>query len=83
MEITPAAEKQLRRLPKTVALRLQNQLNQIAERENPLDYLTPLKGDWVPFYKLRVGDYRLIIDVENQTLTLVLIRVGHRKNVYD
>ena len=56
---------------------------QRVERENPLDYLTPLKGDWVPFYKFRVGDYRLIIDVENLTLTLVFICVGHRKNVYD
>jgi len=42
-----------------------------------------LKGDWAPFYKLRVGDYRLIIDIENETLTLLLVRAGHRKNVYD
>ncbi|NDD25739.1 MAG: type II toxin-antitoxin system RelE/ParE family toxin [Actinobacteria bacterium] len=82
VKITPPAEKQLKRLPKPVALRLRNQLHQIAEKENPLDFLTPLKGDWVPFYKMWVGDYRLIIDVEDETLTLILIRAGHRKNVY-
>jgi mRNA interferase RelE/StbE len=62
---------------------MRSQLNQLALKENPISYLTPLKGDWAPFYKLRVGDYRLIIDAENETLTLLLVRAGHRKNVYD
>ena len=82
VEITPAANKQLKRLPELEVQRMRNQLEQLALKENPINYLTPLKGDWAPFYKLRVGDYRLIIDVENDTLTLLLVRAGHRKNVY-
>jgi len=80
--ITPAANKQLKRLPKLEVQRMRNQLEQLALKENPISYLTPLKGDWAPFYKLRVGDYRLIIDVEGETLTLLLVRAGHRKDVY-
>ena len=62
---------------------MRNQLDQLALKENPVSYLTPLKGDWAPFYRLRVGDYRLIIDAENATLTLLLVRAGHRKDVYN
>jgi mRNA interferase RelE/StbE len=83
VEISPAAIKQLKRLPKQEVQKMRSQLNQLALKENPISYLTPLKGDWAPFYKLRVGDYRLIIDAENETLTLLLVRAGHRKNVYD
>ena len=62
---------------------MRSQLDQLALKENPVSYLTPLKGDWAPFYRLRVGDYRLIIDAENETLTLLLVRAGHRKDVYN
>ncbi len=61
---------------------MRNQLEELVQRENPVRYLTPLKGDWAPFYKFRVGDYRMIIDVEDEKLTLLLVRAGHRKHVY-
>jgi mRNA interferase RelE/StbE len=83
VEITPAAEKQLRKLPQQEVQKMRNQLDQLAQKENPVKYLTPLKGDWSPFYRLRVGDYRLIIDIEGETLTLLLVRAGHRKDVYN
>jgi mRNA-degrading endonuclease RelE of RelBE toxin-antitoxin system len=34
-------------------------------------------------FKLRVGDYRAIIDVDNSTKTIKVLKVGHRKNVYE
>lgn len=82
VEITPAAVKQLKRLPQEVAQRMQSQLEQLVLKEDPISYLTPLKGDWAPLYKLRFGDYRMIIDVEEAVLTLVLVRAAHRRHVY-
>ena len=33
-------------------------------------------------YKLRIGDYRVIIDLEKDKLIVLIIKIGHRKNVY-
>ncbi len=36
-----------------------------------------------PLYKLRVGDYRLIADIDKGELIILIVRLGHRSNVYD
>lgn len=46
-----------------------------------LDDLEPLSG--YPYYKLRVGDYRVLIDWDRETDTLYVGAVAHRRNVYD
>jgi mRNA interferase RelE/StbE len=43
--------------------------------------VTKLVGD--PGYKLRVGDYRVIIDIDNKKLTILVLKAGHRKNIYN
>ena len=43
-----------------------------------LEHLEEIEG-----FKLRVGDYRLIIDVDNTAKTLTILKAGHRKNVYE
>lgn len=43
-----------------------------------LKHLTQIKG-----YKLRVGDYRIIIDVQDKIKVLYVLKIGHRRNVYD
>jgi mRNA interferase RelE/StbE len=49
-------------------------------RVRPQAYLIRLVGDTT--YKFRVGDYRLIIDVEQKKLSVIVIKIGHRKNIY-
>ncbi|MEK6868352.1 MAG: type II toxin-antitoxin system RelE/ParE family toxin [Nanoarchaeota archaeon] len=46
----------------------------------PESYVEKLVG--IPGYKFRVGDYRVILDLENDRLLILVIKVGHRKNVY-
>jgi len=48
---------------------------------DPFRYLEPLIE--IRGFKLRVGDYRVIIDVENEIKILHVLKVGHRKNVYE
>jgi len=75
---TPKAEKQLGKLPKDVQVRIINGLKRI--RIRPELHLTKLVDDSA--YKFRVGDYRLFIDIIHDKLILLVVKVGHRRNVY-
>jgi len=70
------AKKQLFKLEKNVQERIITALERI--RIRPEDFVTKLIGD--PGYKLRVGDYRLIMDIDNNNLLILVIKVGHRKD---
>ncbi len=72
------AEKQFMKLSKTVQRRIVSVLERI--RIRPGNYLSRLAG--LPYYKLRVGDYRLIIDLQKNLLIIYVIKVAHRKNIY-
>ncbi|HLC31879.1 MAG TPA: type II toxin-antitoxin system RelE/ParE family toxin [Candidatus Nanoarchaeia archaeon] len=69
----------LNKLEKETKERIWNKLQQC--KENPfhfLEHLEEIKG-----FKLRVGDYRLIIDVNNESKILHVLKIGHRKNIYE
>lgn len=42
-----------------------------------------LKGDLKGYYRYRVGDYRIIYEINNQTIQVIIIKIAHRKNVYE
>ena len=43
----------------------------------------PLTANWSGFYKLRVGDYRVVYEFITETKIIIIDRVGHRREVYD
>jgi len=69
----------LNKLEKSIKERIWNKLQQC--KENPFHFLEHLED--IGGYKLRVGDYRLIIDVDKATQTLHILKAGHRKNIYE
>ncbi len=71
------AKKQLFKLERVIQEKIIIALERI--RIRPQDYLTKLIGD--PGYKLRVGDYRIIMDLDNTNLLILVIKIGHRKNI--
>ena len=73
------ALRQLKKLEKQIQERIIAVLERI--RVRPETYVTKLVGD--PGYKLRVGDYRVILDIDNKILKILILKVGHRKNIYD
>lgn len=73
------ALNQLKKMEKNVQERIIAVLERI--RLRPESYVTKLVGD--PGYKLRVGDYRIILDIDNKILRILILKVGHRKNIYD
>lgn len=73
-----SALKQLNNLEKNIQERIISTLERI--RIRPESYLIRLVDD--PGYKLRAGDYRLIIDLDKEKLIILVIKIEHRKNVY-
>lgn len=73
------AFKQLKKLDRNTQDRIISSLERI--RIRPENYITKLVGD--PGYKLRVGDHRIILDLDNHMLRILVIKAGHRKNIYD
>jgi len=49
----------------------------------PLKFGLPLRRTLKNFFKLRVGDYRIIYQIEDQEVTVLVIKVGHRREVYE
>ena len=67
----------LEKLPKDARDRIFRKV--ISAKENPFHFFESLEGN--DFYKMRVGDYRVIADIDNNRITVIL--VGHRKNIYE
>ena len=72
------ALSQLKKLEKNAQERIIAVLERI--RVRPEIHVTKLVGD--PGYKLRVGDYRIIMDIDNKILRILILKVGHRRNIY-
>ncbi|QRF75542.1 Plasmid stabilization system protein [Thermoplasmatales archaeon] len=73
------AFKQLRKLDGEIRERIVSSLERI--RIRPDAYVKKLVGD--DGYKLRIGSYRVILDLDREKLIILVLRIGHRKNVYD
>ena len=70
--------QQLKKLEKKINLRVISTLERC--RVRPHSYVKKLVG--YPYYRLRVGDYRVIMDIKQNELKIFIIVVGHRKNIY-
>ena len=73
-----SALKQLSKLEKNLQGRIIAALERI--RIRPEAYVKKLIGE--PAYRLRVGDYRIILDVDENKLLILIIKIGHRSAIY-
>ena len=79
IEITETAKDFLKKLQKKDAEVILNKIYSI--RENPYRFLKRLKGE--KLWRLRIGDYRAKVDVIISMNKIIVVRIGHRKNIYD
>jgi len=83
VEITRTAEKQIQKLNRTVQESIIRFLRErVQTADNPRQSGRPLHGDKGGLWRYRVGDYRLICDIQDERITVLVLRVGHRKDVY-
>jgi mRNA interferase RelE/StbE len=84
IEFSPAIEKEFSKLDPQIAKRITSFLrNRIAALEDPRSIGEALTGSALgKLWKYRVGDYRVICDIQDNKLTILALRVGHRREVY-
>jgi mRNA interferase RelE/StbE len=80
IEFSPTAERQFKKLPKEVQARLKHRIDILAE--NPFPRGVKKLSAEEDLYRLRIGDYRIIYQVQGKALLILILKLGHRKNVY-
>jgi mRNA interferase RelE/StbE len=80
IEVRPAAARALRKVDPQVRPRIQGAIALLAQEPRPPS-ARALRGR--PGYRLRVGDYRIIYTVVDEVLLVVVVALGHRRDVYE
>ncbi|MFQ5553209.1 MAG: type II toxin-antitoxin system RelE/ParE family toxin [Thermoplasmata archaeon] len=73
-----SAVRQLEKLDRTITRRIFAKVGDL--RENPFPHVRRLVNS--PYYRLRVGDYRVILDIKREVLRVLVLKVGHRESIY-
>ncbi len=84
IDLTQSARDSLAKLDPSVAKRIVSFLRtRIAPAADPRALGKALRGPLRDYWRYRVGDYRLICDIQDQVLRVLVVAVGNRKDVYD
>lgn len=81
IQITTKAQKDLKKLPTAIRKRLIQAISQLAINRYPQQF-KPLMGKEIAQFRLRVGDYRILYDVYEESRIVLILRIGHRKDIY-
>ena len=76
----PGAEKDIQALPGSVIKRVRRGLERLAE--NP-GLGKPLHGELVSFWSYRVSDYRVVYEIRDDELIVLVVMLGHRREIYE
>jgi mRNA interferase RelE/StbE len=84
VELTGKAKRHLDKLDKTIAWRILNLLDErLAQLEDRRSIGEALKGSELgQFWKYRVGDYRITASIEGRKVTILIVAIGNRREVY-
>ena len=84
IEFDPAARRELEKLDKAVSGRIVKFLyERLARLDDPRKIGERLQGTLRQFWKYRIGNYRLICSIQDDRLVVIVLRVGHRREVYN
>jgi mRNA interferase RelE/StbE len=83
IDYTHAARTQLKKLDKPVARRILAFMDdRVAKQEDPRSLGKVLTGALGTLWRYRVGDYRVICEIQHDTVRILVIRIAHRREVY-
>ena len=80
IEFRPSVLKSLINLPKRDVLRIKKKVEELSVNL-PEPNTTKMKGD-NDFHKIRSGDYRIIYEIHDDRVVILIVKIGHRKDVY-
>ena len=83
IEITRTATKQITKLDHRAQGSILRFLRErLSHADNPRQWGRALQGEKRGLWRYRVGDYRLICDIQDEKITILVLELGHRKDVY-
>jgi mRNA interferase RelE/StbE len=83
IEITRTASKQITKLDRRAQEAILSFLRErLSTAGNPRQWGRALQGEKRGLWRYRVGDYRLICDIQDERITILVLELGHRKDVY-
>ena len=83
IEYAETAKKQLRKLDKPAARRIVDFMDErVASSDDPRALGKALKGSLGSLWRYRVGDYRVLCDIQDSVLTVLVLQIGNRREVY-
>ena len=83
IELTVKAKNDLDKLDKQISKRILNFLyNRVLKLDDPRQLAKSLKGNLSTLWRYRVGDYRIICDIQDNKLLILVLTINHRKEVY-
>ena len=86
--ILASAEKEIQKLPAKVQDRIFEKIELLREDPRPhgvkkLKEFEMVSSNYDSYYRIRIGDYRLIYAIEDSIVTVTIVKVGHRSDIYD
>jgi mRNA interferase RelE/StbE len=83
IELSAPAKKELRKLDRQAARRITDFLRtRLAQAEDPRSVGKSLHASLASYWAYRVGDYRLICELQDEVLTVLVVKIGHRSDIY-
>ena len=80
---SPGSGRALQKMPKGAAIRIADSLEALSKAEDPKRHIKKLKGSFgIPLYSYRVGDYRVILSLDEEALAIYVIDIGDRSTIY-
>lgn len=83
LDFAPRAQRQLDKIdPENRARILKTLVRELARHENPRSFGEAMIGQWTGYWRYRVGDYRAICRIQDEIVTVFVIQLAHRREVY-
>jgi len=83
VEIARTAQRQIAKLDRTAQVSILKFLRErVAATDNPRQFGKPLRGEKRGLWRYRVGDFRLICDIQDERITVLVLELGNRKDIY-
>lgn len=84
VDYSKRAEKQLSKLDPQISKIIYSWINKcLIGCDNPRQHGKALVGTKSGLWRYRVGDYRIIADINDDTVTILIIEIGHRREIYE
>ena len=80
IELSPRAQRDFRALDGSVRRRIKRRIDSLAENPHPSG-IEKIEGE-DDLYRLRVGDYRTLYQVKEKILLILIVGIGHRRDIY-